>query len=173
MGDPGRPGKTGITDESVALDQAAWWPLWEALKTARPAGKTLWDFEVSEVRDAFNQAAEQLGLDAQPSLYVLRHSAASDDLLASRRTLPEVKDRGRWITDQSLRRYAKRTKLQQQVNSLADEVMQFGQLVDSNLVQLFEMAALGQPFKWPVPTLRATTSRGRVKPSLTTRWTAI
>ncbi len=109
----------------------------------------------------------------QPALYVLRHSAASDDLLAARRSLPEVKDRGRWITDSSLCRYAKRTKLQQQINNLPDNVMEFGQRVDAHLVMLIEAAALGSPFPWPVPARRAVSSRGQVKPSLTSRWTAI
>ena len=40
-------------------------------------------------------------------LYSLRHGGASDDFLTKRRTLPEIKHRGRWRADSSVRRYTK------------------------------------------------------------------
>ncbi|CAK0820802.1 unnamed protein product [Prorocentrum cordatum] len=127
------------------------WPLWAALKLARHGGAALRGFDAADVRGALDQATGRLGSEAQPSLHVLRHSAASDDLPAARFSLPEAKDAGRWIADCCLRRSAKRAKLQRQMDDLPDEVTSIGQLVDAHLGALIEAAALGMPFPRPVP----------------------
>ncbi|CAK0850396.1 unnamed protein product, partial [Prorocentrum cordatum] len=163
-GEEGRPGKTGITDESVAPVRAAWWPLWAALKAARPGASPLWHFQVTEARGAFDSAAEALA--TQPSLRALRRSAASDDLLGARRTLAEVKDRGRWITDCSLRRYAKRIRLQQQMNMPRKAVLSFGLRDDRHLVLLFEAVSRDGAFSLQVPRHPPSTLRGRARPAL-------
>ncbi len=53
-----------------------------------------------------------LGLDGFGlSAYSPRHGGASHDLLTGSRSLQEVKRRGRWASDESLKRYGKETKL--------------------------------------------------------------
>ena len=58
----------------------------------------------------WQKAARGLMLDQYlglPHVYVLRHSGASADRLYKRRPLSEVKSRGRWRADSSVRRYEK------------------------------------------------------------------
>ncbi|CAK0826061.1 unnamed protein product [Prorocentrum cordatum] len=172
-GEGGRPGGTGITDESVALDQPARRPLRAALKAARPGSARPRHFEVAQARGAFNRAAERLGLEAQPPRCALRHSAASDDLPAPRRALSEVKDRGRWATDCSLRRSAKRAELQRQMNSLSEEVVAFGQKTNPRLASIFESAALQRTSPWDATAIVTSSSPGHQRPALAARWAAI
>ncbi|CAK0790570.1 unnamed protein product, partial [Prorocentrum cordatum] len=82
------PAKRG-SHESVALDRVGWRLLRAALEIARPGGMAPRAFDAMGAREAFDLATEHLGLEAQSSLYVLRRSAASDDLLAARRSFAE------------------------------------------------------------------------------------
>ena len=167
----GVPGKTGLTDEAVVLDQQEWWPLWASLRAARADSMPLWTFTADQARVEFNDAVEFLGIPGQPSLYVLRHSGASDDLLASRRPLSDIKARGRWVTDASLRRYAKSTRLQRTINELHDSVILFGQLVEKQIVPLVERVSLGRPSELCLPVVPHAATRSKpCGPSMTTRW---
>jgi hypothetical protein len=51
-------------------------------------------------------------------LYGRRHGCAAHDLLSRRRTLLEVKHKGRLATDGSLKKYAKATRLQKEMDKL-------------------------------------------------------
>ena len=131
----------------------------------------MWSFTAEEARLAFNEAVESQGIEGQPSLYVLRHSGASDDLLSCRRSLTEIKARGRWVTDSSLRRYAKATKLQQNLNQLDAAVIAFGNAIDAQLVSLVEDASVGRAWRMPLPVVARAVTRARTSaPSMTTRW---
>ncbi|CAK0792259.1 unnamed protein product, partial [Prorocentrum cordatum] len=131
-----RPGKTGEMDESVIVDNPTLWPLLDALVLGKKTSDGLWTFAPDEVRSMFRRAAAALGLEAEMTLYSLRHGGASDDLLSLRRTRKEVKDRGRWRTDQSLLRYAKRARMQQRIASLGQNLIDFGHAVDSQMNDL-------------------------------------
>ncbi len=55
-------------------------------------------------------------------MYMLRHSGASTDFALKHRTLAEIKLRGRWRGDQSLRRYEKGGRLAEQLNRLPEKL---------------------------------------------------
>ena len=170
----GRPGKTGVTDESVIIDDPLIWPLLEALLQGRRPEESLWTFSPHQVRQAFMDALVQLQLTGeQTSLYSLRHGGASDDLLSGRRTRKEVKDRGRWRTDQSLNRYAKRARMQQRLGQLSPALVEFGQKVEADFLGLMDMKARTGIFALPLPPLVPVTTQvpARTVPELTARWT--
>ncbi|CAK0838468.1 unnamed protein product, partial [Prorocentrum cordatum] len=150
----GRPGKTGVTDESAIVDDPLLWPLLEALRQGRRAEESLWAFAPHQLRRAFAGALGQLGIsDQQTSLYSLRHGGASDDLLSGRRARKDVEGRGRWRTDQSLNRYAKRARMQQRLGQLDPALVDFGQKVESDLLGLMGVIARAGIFSRPLPPL--------------------
>ena len=57
--------------------------------------------------------------------YRLRHGGASEDLLQGRRKREEVKDRGGWSTESSLKRYGKQGKVQQTLHLLSPAHLDF------------------------------------------------
>ncbi|CAK0826174.1 unnamed protein product, partial [Prorocentrum cordatum] len=135
----GRPGKTGVTDESVLVDAPELWPVLHALTLGASTDSSLWNFRPAEVRAKLAQGLQQLGLQKEsPSLYTIRHGGASHDLLSGSRTIAEVKEGRRWISDQSLRRYGKRTRMQQRSADLPPTVAYFGEQVFSRLAELIE-----------------------------------
>ena len=167
-----RPGKTGEMDESVIVDNVTLWPLLEALLLDKKPSDSLWSFAPDEVRNTFRRAAAVLGMDSDITLYALRHGGASDDLLSLRRTRKEVKDRGRWRTDQSLLRYAKRARMQQRIASLGQRLTDFGEQVDQQMNDLILQTASSGVFPLPVP-LAVTPTPPAAKPpppQVTARW---
>ncbi|CAK0858696.1 unnamed protein product, partial [Prorocentrum cordatum] len=77
-------------------------------------------------------------------------------LAALRHHLPsmlEVKDRGRWRTDQSLNRHAKRARMQQRLGQLAPALVDFGDEVEARLLQLMEVTARTGIFPLRLPPL--------------------
>lgn len=106
----GKSNKTGEFDESVLLD----WPDLDFLSPVllelhqRPANRPVWDFDAPHLTTALKTAAAEAMVDTlEPQLYSLRHGGASFDCLTRRRPLSEVKKRGRWRRDASVRRYEK------------------------------------------------------------------
>ncbi|CAK0867603.1 unnamed protein product [Prorocentrum cordatum] len=155
-----RPGKTGEMDESAIVDNPTIWPLLEALVHDKGPTDGLWTFAPDEVRSMFRRAAVALGLETELTLEpTLRHGGASDDLLSLRRTRKEVKDRGRWRTDQSLLRYAKRARMQQRFASLGQNVVEFGEQVDRQMNDLILQTTASGVFPLKVPLAVAPTSR--------------
>ncbi|CAK0890844.1 unnamed protein product [Prorocentrum cordatum] len=147
---------------SGALDHFARRPRWDST-CAR-------DFEVAQARGAFDRAAERLGLEAQPPRHVLRHSAASDDRLATGRALSEVKVRGRRITDCSMRSCAGMTVLHRQMTSLSVGALGFRQRMDARLASVVvENAALQKCFPLKMTAKKTPSSRGRLRPFRTAR----
>ncbi|CAK0892339.1 unnamed protein product, partial [Prorocentrum cordatum] len=167
-----RPGKTGEMDESVIVDNPTLWPLLDALVLGKKTSDGLWTFAPDEVRSMFRRAAAALGLEAEMTLYSLRHGGASDDLLSLRRTRKEVKDRGRWRTDQSLLRYAKRARMQQRIASLGQNLIDFGHAVDSEMNDLILQTTSSGVFPLQVPLAVAPTPPAvrPPPPRVTARW---
>jgi len=167
-----RPGKTGEMDESVIVDNQSIWPLLEALVHGKCPIDGLWTFAPDEVRSMFRRAAAALGLETELTLYSLRHGGASDDLLSLRRTRKEVKDRGRWRTDQSLLRYAKRARMQQRIANLGQNIVEFGEQVDRQMNDLIIQTTASGVFPLQVP-LAVTPTPPAVRPpppQITARW---
>ena len=129
------PGKTGIFDSSVILDSDTWMEEFlENLVAKRSGNDPLWKNSRSEFRGIFNQLIvlmklEPLGL----TLYALRHGGATHDVLSRRRTMLEVKQRGRWSADSSLKRYVKEARLQTELAKVPEAVKQFGMAVLARL----------------------------------------
>ena len=61
-------------------------------------------------------------------------------MLAGIRSLPEVKKRGLWRTDQSLRRYGKEAKILAELRKIPDPTMAYALSVESNLEAVFHRA---------------------------------
>ena len=138
----GRLGKTGLMDEAVLLDKNDWLlkPLL-ALASLSPEDGLLWSLKMTDLRAVFYQAVQALGLGAlRPQLYCLRHGGASHDLLTGVRTLAEVKARGRWAVDSSLKRYGKPTRLQAAIAVMPQGLYQYGEKVIASLADLLERA---------------------------------
>ena len=138
----GLRGKTGLTDESVHIDRDLWlWRPLEALHSARASNQPLWPFDLIELRNALTEAIDIAGAkDMGFSLYSLRHGGASDDLLSRRRSLDQVKAKGRWRSDHSLLRYAKATRLQKEMNRLDPAIVAFGTNVEKHFAQVITAA---------------------------------
>ncbi len=100
--------------------QRSW--LGEALfghsKTVNSKDDFLFQFKMEAYRHAFSKAGESLGISGLHP-YQLRHGGAAEDLNSKTRDCPSVKARGRWMTDQSVRRYTKVGKLQDLMTRLS------------------------------------------------------
>ena len=92
------------------------------------------------------EAVTALGLGPlKPVRYSLRHGGASDDLLCRRRSLEEVKKRGQWRTDQSLRRYGKETKALAEMHKIPSNILEYGLSVSENLEDMFHRNLIAPP----------------------------
>ena len=151
----GRPGKTGMLDESVLIDLDCYlWPVLQAAVLARPSPGPLWPFAAHQFRKEWTRCCSQLHLQAlAPQPHGLRHGGASDDLLTKRRGAAEVKSRGRWSCDQSLRRYGKATRLQAELRKVAPSVVQFGRAVEESFGPLLCHFHTTGVMLMPVPPL--------------------
>lgn len=70
--------------------------------------------------------------------YQMRHGGASEDLGMGIRDHAAVKSRGRWFTDQSVRRYAKIGKIQQMISRLSPPALEYCQWSLANLERAFK-----------------------------------
>ena len=82
------------------------------------------DFSVRLCQAMFVQSGEALGLvNLHP--YQTRHGGAAEDLNGGERDHAAVKQRGRWMTDQSVRRYTKTGKIQQMISMLSGNHLEY------------------------------------------------
>ena len=159
----GLPGKTGMWDAAVTVDLDEFlWPILAALRAGRLGDELVWTFSMPQLRSSFKQACEELSLQQLTDhLYGLRHGGASHDLLHRRRDLLAIRERGRWVTDSSLRRYAKSTLLQKELNKVPSEVLSFGNTVEERFVKLILAASSGRGFPITVPVVHPRAARRR------------
>jgi hypothetical protein len=150
----GLRGRTGMTDESVTIDLDSWlWRPLAALHSARPANQPLWPFDLVELRNAMTEALDIAGAkDIGFSLYSLRHGGASDDLLGRRRSLEQVKAKGRWRSDHSLMRYATATRLQKEMNRLEPAIVALGTNVEIHFAKVITAANNTDAIPFGVPS---------------------
>ena len=132
------PGKTGIFDQGILIDSDMWInPILRNLIQNRPRNAPLWSHNHNQILEVFNQAVVYLKLESLGvSMYTLRHGGASFDIMSRRRSMEEVKQRGRWATDSSLRRYVKTARLQSELHKMHPAVIQFGKMVMLELPNL-------------------------------------
>ena len=124
------PSKVREFDETLVIDEP--WML-EALAHCFPAHVARGLEPVIGVRperflQLFHkaQAALRLHQNLGPQqLYVVRHSGASADWIGQRRQRQAIKDRGRWSSDSSLRRYQKGGRVAEQFARCSAAVQKF------------------------------------------------
>ena len=80
-----------------------------------------------------------------PHLYSLRHGGASWDLVTARRTLPEIKGRGRWFADTSVRRYTKSARAFKEEQRIAPEMRAYGERIQQRLNAILDGADCPAP----------------------------
>ena len=143
-----RPGKTGNWDESIILE--GFNPLSSLLmelKTNSRGRPNVWPHRPDELLREWHTCVELLGLEElNPCRYALRHGGASEDLLSRRRSVQDVKRRGRWVSDSSLRRYGKESRLLKELQKIHPNVLNFGRFVMEHFLEVM----LGTV---PVPSL--------------------
>ena len=145
----GEAGKTNIFDATVLLDSDSWLdPLLRNLVGRKQPDESLWSSPHSFLNDQFLGAISDLGLTGMGwGLYNLRHGGATHDVLSRRRSMLEVKQRGRWAVDASLRRYVKQARMQSELSKLPANVKEFGSAVIRSLPDLLSRphAQIGLP----------------------------
>ena len=139
------PSKTNTYDDTILLDSIDFPNLGTMITDLARRRKDhsflFGDFKTDELRTAFEDASQLLKLPPLV-LYQLRHGGASHDLLYRRREMEAIKQRGRWRTDASLRRYAKQGKVQSMVANLSEEVRAYA---DYSLQNIENVLLLKQP----------------------------
>ena len=119
-------------------------PFLECLR-ADGSSKALWPFEHVDLIRAVHRATECLGLThLKVCLYSMRHGGASHDWLISSRSLSEIKSRGRWSSDSSLRRYQKAAKAQSQLSLVGAPLLEVASRAAKQLGDLFHQPAIAQ-----------------------------
>eukprot|EP00438_Fugacium_kawagutii_P013651 Skav213124 [mRNA] locus=scaffold107:139529:142876:+ [translate_table: standard] len=112
----GQTSKVGSLDESILLDSPIMPYLGPALQTIAVGTPQalLFPQGYQHLTRVWKQALVRLGLSPNyATLHQLRHSGASWDRLKRLRTTLEVKMRGRWASDSSLKRYDSHAKIAQ------------------------------------------------------------
>ena len=146
----GVPTKVGAFDDCISVSSAAFpWltTAMEDLKASRKNEPMLWTFEMETLRRVFSAAVFALALPPDTCLYQLRHGGASHDLATSARSFEEVRSRGRWMTDSSVRRYSKVGILQRYVSTLPAAALEYGERAGPAL----EAAIYGSEDPMPLP----------------------
>ena len=133
------PSKVGAFDDGIPLENG--WAPWigsavQRLVKGKARGSKLVDVTYLELRKEFMTAMGHVGL-RDPSLYRLRHGGASSDVASKKRTLEQVKKRGRWQADESVRRYTQVVRLQAEDAQLSGELAAKAAAVAVILEKLF------------------------------------
>ena len=135
-----RPDKVGIFDNSIPLNsrERTWIGdvLHQHVKTLPKKDSKIFPFDAADFKQEMSAAGERLRLVGLHP-YQLRHGGAADDLNAKERDHQGVKSRGRWQTDQSVRRYTKVGKIQQILNQLSPANLAYCRRSHRNLFKAF------------------------------------
>jgi hypothetical protein len=120
--------KSSAFDETLVIDKEPFLSLLgpglHRLKMLRDADEKVFQFTQTQWNAAFQKAALRVGVAVlKPYLYGLRHGGASYDRATQTRPALEVKLRGRWTTDASVRRYEKHGRVAEQLHRLGAAVM--------------------------------------------------
>ena len=108
-------------------------------------------------------------MPAGACLYQLRHGGAAYDILERKRSFEEVKTRGRWVADSSVRRYGKAGVVQRYLKMVAKPILKFGELAAQSLEGAFRgrrSAVVPPPTVPSSPIKRGRPSASGVAPSV-------
>jgi integrase len=135
-----RPNKSGEYDESVIFD----WPLaadmaeWLEELRLRPATKQMWSFDRPHLTSLMVEACRLADVEVlKPQLYSFRHGGASSDALQKTRPLSEIKKRGRWKSDASVRRYEKAALALREEKRMTPQSLRYGCRIERSLGDIF------------------------------------
>ena len=121
--------KTREYDESMMID---WVWLGEVLRKEKPRHKgsdSVLNLSTTELNSWLSEAAAimKLPFDLGPiTMYRFRHSGPSADYASQRRSLKEIKHRGRWVADSSMRRYQKGARVNELLHKCSSATRAFG-----------------------------------------------
>ena len=131
--------KTHEFDESVLLD----WEIFNRLTPvlyklkARPPGSSIWDFNYVQYLEMFRTCSELSMVNyLNPHPYSIRHGGASDDALRGSRSLAQIKARGRWKSDNSVRRYEKHARVLREVERMPNAAQVYGGRIMTQIVKV-------------------------------------
>ena len=107
--------KTGLADLSLLLDApyASFLGPVVAQLAARRKGRMLIESTYVNMKVQFERAQETLQLPQKFVLYQIRHGGPSHDRAHRVRSMLEIKNRGQWSSDASVKRYEGHARLQQ------------------------------------------------------------
>ena len=140
--------KTGECDESILFDAPDLHWLGRILQVLRsqPAGQPVWPFDLQQQNHHISTLSNMLQLELlKIEAYSLRHGGASHDALLRRRSLAEIKERGRWRTDSSMLRYKKATRALQRLQLIPASTQEYGGHIELNLERFFLSGAAPPP----------------------------
>ena len=128
--------KTQAFDESVTIDwktpAISMW--YRKLTIGRKLDDSLFSLCYVQFNKLFGRMAEISGVsDLRPHPYSVRHGGASHDYLTEKRTLEQVRLRGRWRCETSVRRYLKASRAMKEEGDLGKATLKYGQHVSDTL----------------------------------------
>ncbi len=111
----------------------------------------LWPFTHEELVKQYHAATTALKFQAlETSLYGLRHGGASADFLLRRRALSDIKFRGRWTSDSSLRRYQKSAVAQREILKLTAAARSAARAIENDFSKTLDSPALARQLIAPL-----------------------
>ena len=133
----GNPSKTGEFDLSLRLD-SAWFrpvsPLLSILKEGDPQAR-VFPFDYFHYLKVFKTSTATLKEKVVP--YQTRHSGASIDRLLGVRSALEVKQRGGWRSDTSVRRYERHARIQHSAARFSSDMAVYLDQCERQLGEMF------------------------------------
>jgi len=133
------PTNTQELNDSLTLDTvtAPWLgQLLDGLR-ARPSGQPLWPFNGTQYQVLLERCAELAGLQHMGvHAYGLRHGGASWDTYTKARSLAEVKARGRWLADTSVRRCQKEGRVVRELERMGEGTIAEASIVEAQLAEM-------------------------------------
>ena len=146
----GMPAKTGSFDDTAVLDHPArgfLGPLVAELRRHRsPTAPLIPKIDAQSFNRAFHLAVGKLGLSLVP--YQARHGGPSHDRAENFRSLAEVRKRGRWLHENSTRRYEKHGVLQSRLANMDAKLRAHLALVASQIDRIMNLEVKAPRFKF-------------------------
>ena len=149
-----QPSKTGVFDESTLVDLEPLARILEYHRVRRQPTALLVPCSPKEFHRLWREATLATGITkhlGEQHCYVLRHSGPSADRLSDRRPELEVKTRGRWKSDKSLKRYEKGGRVLEVLSRCTTRMKAFATRCEQ---QLWKVLAGSSAPPVPPPELR-------------------
>ena len=119
LSEDSRPSKTGEFNEALSLDLARFafvGRFLEQLMAGKQSSVRLVPLRPGQLAEVMAGYQERWGIPFEMRPYQLRHSGASIDYASGDRRIKDIKLRGRWKTDASVRRYERASQLTRQLH---------------------------------------------------------